>query len=523
MKKNIISFSLFFLIIAFSFNLGLVAKAQVNTSNIFNPNNIISDYEMLNAKSLNVNQIQSFLQNQGSFLATYQTDNAYGSIKSAAEIIYDASNNNYNCDGVTLSDNPTEFERNLKCKRITTINPKVLLTLLQKEQSLIQKTNPSQKALDEATGYGCPTGSKTCSPYWKGFGKQVNSAALQFLHYMESPRSYNFKVGQTYIAKDKYTMLKSVDAAIADNSYNSIVQSPGFVNVTIENQATAALYIYTPHVYNGNYNFDQLYKKYFGSAGNNDNIPPKPNVLPKIYPDASILKLKDDPGIWLIEGGFKRPFANYSSFISRFSERQVIITSSDILDAYPKGEPIKFPDYSLVQTPDKKIYLLVGKEKRPFESLEIFKRIGFHESEIEPASYTELYGYVDGQAITANSTYVTGALLQDIKTGGVYYVENGTKAPLLDKVLLQTKYKGKDIMRVSAEILNKYLKIDPILLPDGSLLKSNASAAVYLVSDGVKRAFASGEIFSNLGYRFDNVITVSPQLLYQYPQGELIQ
>ncbi len=522
MKKNIISFGFAFLILAFSFSLGLNAKAQINNNNIFNPNNIISDYEMLNASSLNVNQIQSFLQNQGSFLATYQTDNAYGSIKSAAEIIYDASNNNYNCDGAILSDNPTELERSQKCRRINTINPKVLLTLLQKEQSLIQKSNPSQKALDEATGYGCPTG-RTCSPYWKGFGKQVNSAALQFRHYMDNPHSYNFKVGQTYIAKDKHSMLKSVDKAVSDGSYNSIVQSPGFINVTIENQATAALYIYTPHVYNGNYNFDQLYKKYFGSAGNNDNIPPKPNVLPKIYPDASILKLKDDPGIWLIEGGFKRPFANYSSFISRFSERQVITTSADILDAYPNGEPIKFPNYSLVQTPDKKIYLLVGKEKRPFESLEIFKRIGFSESEIEPATYTELYGYVEGKAITASSTYVTGALLQDVKTGGVYYVENGTKAPLLDRVLLQTMYKGKDIVRVSAEILNKYLKTDPVLLPDGSLLKSNASAAVYLISDGVKRAFASGEIFSSLGYKFDNVITVSPQLLYQYPQGELIQ
>ena len=108
MKKNIITFSLLLLIISFSFIAGTTVKAQVNTNNVFNPNNIISNYEMLNTSSLNVNQIQSFLQNQGSFLATYQTDNAYGSIKSAAEIIYDASNNNYNCDGANLSDNPTD-------------------------------------------------------------------------------------------------------------------------------------------------------------------------------------------------------------------------------------------------------------------------------------------------------------------------------------------------------------------------------------------------------------------------------
>lgn len=518
MKIKISSLKLYLLAIGLSFSLGLGAQAQINTSNIFNPNNIISDYEMLDISSLNVNEIQSFLQSQGSFLANYQTDNGYGTIKSAAEIIYDASANNYDCPrGIS-----SEEERILKCTRVTTINPKVLLTTLQKEQSLIQNANPSEKALNEALGYGCPTG-QTCNPYWKGFGKQVNSAALQFADYMKNPQNYNFKVGHTYIAKDKYSMLKSIDRAISDGTYNSIVKSPEFINVTIENQATAALYIYTPHVYNGNYNFDKLHKKYFGSTGNNNTPTPQPNVLPKIYPDASVLKLKDDPGIWLIENGFKRPFANYGAFISRFSERQVIITSPDILDAYPKGEPIKFPDYSLVQTPDKKIYLLVGKEKRPFDSLEIFKRIGFKEEEIEPASYSELYGYQTGQAITASSTYVTGALLQDIKTGGVYYVENGTKAPLLDKVFLETKYKGQDIMKVSSEILNKYLKVDPILFPDGSLLKSSASAAVYLISDGAKRAFASGDIFTKLGYRFDNVINVSPQLLYQYTQGEIIQ
>lgn len=521
MKKNIISLSLYSLIICLSFGVGLSAKAQLNTSNIFNPNNIISNSEMLNTSSMNINQIQSFLQNQGSFLATYQTDNAYGSVKSAAEIIYDASTNNYDCAGVSLSDSPTELERNLKCRRISTVNPKVLLTLLQKEQSLIQNPSPRQKALDEATGYGCPTG-QTCNPYWKGFGKQVNSAALQFLSYMNSPHKYNFKVGETYIAKDKYSMLKSVAKAVADKDYNKIVQSPGFVSVTIENQATAALYIYTPHIYNGNYNFDKLYKKYFGSTGNQGGTS-NPNILPKIYPDASILKLENDPGIWLIEGGLKRPFTNYTAFISRFSDRQVIVTSADILAAYPEGEPIKFPDYSLVQTPDKQIYLLVGKEKRPFESLEIFKRIGFKEDELETATQTELYGYITGQAITATSTYVTGALLQEVETGGVYFVENGTKAPLLDRVFLDTKYKGKDIMRVSSKILDKYLKVEPVLFPDGSLLKSNASAAVYLISDGVKRAFASGQVFSELGYRFDNVINVSPQLLYQYPQGDIIQ
>lgn len=522
MKKNIsitIVLSLTFILLPF---INSETRAQTLSLDVFNPNNIISNNEMLDVYSMSLSDIQSFLEVQGSYLANYQTTNAYGVTKSAAEIIYDASVNNYNCDGADLSDEPTEAERLIKCSRITTINPKVLLVLLQKEQSLIKNPSPTPKALDEATGYGCPTG-QTCSPYWKGFGKQVNSAALQFLHYMQDPNYYNFKINRTYISKDKYSMLKSVEKAVQDGSYNSIVTSPNFINVTIENQATAALYIYTPHVYYGNYNFYNLYKKYFPTTSSSIVTPPAPIVSPKVYADGSILKLANNPGIWLIEGGVKRPFLNYSSFISRFSENQIIETSPEILNAYPEGQGIKFPDYSIVRTPDETIYLLAGKEKRPFESFMSFRTIGFHESEIEEATQADLANYKVGQTITAKSTYVTGALLQDTTTGGVYYVENGTKAPLLDRVFLETKYKDLDIVRVSPEILDAYLKVDPVLFPDGSLLKSNSFPAVYLISEGKKKAFTNGEIFNELGYKFSNVISVSSQVLYHYPLGDPIQ
>ena len=474
-------------------------KAQSLIDPDFDPNNIISDDEILNTDSMTLVDIQNFLQKNNSYLANYITANSNGIMKTAAEIIYDATNRNFDCDGVILSETPTEEEKRLKCRTIKTISPKFMLVLIQKESSLIENSNPTQNNLDWATGYGCPD-NWACNPYYKGFGKQINSAALQFRAYMKEPQNYNYKAGQAYT----FT-----------NPYGTISQEK--MTVIPQNQATAALYNYTPHVFNGNYNVYRLFKRYFPEETN--NVPSQP----KLYPDGSLLKTADNPGIWLIEGGVKRPFLNYASFISRFSPNQIIITKPEILAAYPQGENIKFPDYSLVQTPNETIYLLVGKEKRPFDSLETFKRIGFNTDEIEAASISELDGYIIGNAITATSTYVTGALLQDITTGGVYYVENGTKAPLLDKAFLTTKYKGEDIIKVNPEILEKYVKIDPILFPDGTLLKSNSFPAVYLISNGKKRVFVSGEIFKSLGYSDANIITVSSQVLYQYPLGEAIQ
>ncbi|MFA6994969.1 MAG: hypothetical protein WC249_00990 [Patescibacteria group bacterium] len=474
----------------------------------FNPNKIIEDGELLNYSSMNLTDIQNFLQNKGSFLANYIVTSTNGVLKSASQIIYDATNNNFDCDGVTLSASPTEAEKSAKCRHITTVNPKLILVLLQKEESLIEDSNPSQTHLDWATGYGCPD-SWVCNPYYKGFGKQVNSAALQFLAYMNEPQPYYKKAGQTYIAKDKYSPLKTPAEAISSGNYNDIISSPDMVSVIPQNQATAALYSYTPHIFNGNYNFYQLWNRYF----------PK---ISRLYPNGSIIQAQGDPRIWLIENGRKRHFTNWSAFTSRFNPDQVVTVTSSDLDNYPTGDDIKFANYSVVQIPDKTIFLLVDKQKRPFASSEVFKKIGFNPAEIEAASLTDLAGYQTGSTITATSTYITGALLQDNKTGDIYYIQNNTKA-LVDKILLPIKFSYQKIIKTTAKELNNYATTTPILLNEGTLVRTTSFPTIYLISDGKKRPFADDVVFTGLGYNYDNVIAVSSQFLYNYDKGAPIE
>lgn len=467
-----------------------VVKAEIE----FNPNNIISDKEALDWNSMSLTEIQSFLTSKGGYLSRYKTADTYGNIKSAAEIIYNASTNNYDCDGISLSENPSELERKLKCRNITTVNPKFLLTLLQKEMSLVEDKNPRTTQLDSAMGYGCYDGQK-CNPRWKGFGKQVNSAALQFSSYLKEPNTYAFKVGNTY----SFT-----------NPYSTLVQ--GTTKVTPVNNATAALYNYTPHVYNGNYNFYKIWNKYFPSS-----------YVPTLkYPDGSLLQANGEIGVWLIDDGKKRPFLSKGALTSRFDENKIIIVSSSDLDIYEKSAPIKFPNYSIVTSPDGKKYLLVDDRKREFENDAAFRSIGFNTEEVEEASWEDINSYETGSTITTASTYPTGALLQNNKTGGVYWVEEGEKSPVIDKAFLNTKFKGKKIIPIREEELATYITIDPILFNNGELLKSKSSSAVYLISDNIKKAFTSGKAFESLGYKWNNIIEVSPQLLALYPNGAKI-
>jgi hypothetical protein len=480
MKKNILILSIALLLSPF------LLKAEAE----FNPGNIISDQDMLNYSSMTLEEIQSFLEEQNSPLADMLLLDAYGKERKAAEIIYNATTKNYDCDGVKLSDKPTEEERASKCKLIGTVSPKFILVLLQKEQSLIEDQDLSKKQLDWATGYGCPD-SLACNPYYQGFGKQVNSASLQFRWYMVNPNppSNWYKEGETYTFNNKYGTINKEET-----------------EVYIENKATAALYIYTPHVYNGNYNFWKLWNKYFPG---------------QVYPEETILKVDDD--YWLIQNGLKRKFSSKAVLTSRYNPDRAVLADSSDLNSYTEGAPIKFHNYSVVMSPDGKLYLLVDNKKRLFSNTESFRKIGFNIEEVVNASWQDINSYETGKEITIMSAYPSGALLQDKESGGVYWVEENTKAPLVDKIFLETEFKDKEIIAVEKSELESFQTLSPYRFGSGEILKADNSPAVYLIENGKKRAFSSGEIFESLGYQWKSIINVPEKILSLYQEGEIIK
>jgi hypothetical protein len=114
------------------------------------------------------------------------------------------------------------------------ISPKVLLVMLQKEQSLVTNTGSSlyAKRYREAMGYACPD-TAPCDPAYNGFQNQVYSAARRYQVYKANPSGYGYRAGRT----------------------NTVLYNPsrdcGSSQLYIQNQATAGLYIYTPYQPNG--------------------------------------------------------------------------------------------------------------------------------------------------------------------------------------------------------------------------------------------------------------------------------
>lgn len=434
----------------------------------FDPNYIISNDELTDYSSFSLNSIQKFLDGRNGTLKKYKATDIDGKVCSAAEIIYNAAQRNK-------------------------INPQVLITLLQKEQSLIENPSPSQYNYDWATGYARCDGCDATDPIvakYKGFATQINSAAERFKWYLDqyATGSNNWlkQPGQTYDIFQTY-------------------QTPPSYKITPLNEATACLYNYTPY-YNGSYSFWNFWNNWFA----------------KVYPDGTLLQADGESGVWLIQFDKKRPFLSKSALYSSYDPSKIIIVDKVVLDRYEPGNPIKFANYSLFRSPGGTVYLLVNNEIRGFKSREAFKMIGYNPEEIIDLSWDELKQFAEGEPITIKSTYPTGALLQNKKTGAVFYVQNGVKSGLIDKIFLTLNFKNKKIIRVTPEELDKYETIPPVTLKDGEIVKGTAQPAVYVISNGEKRPVASAEAFEGLGYKWKNIIKVPDKVLGLHLTGAII-
>ncbi|HCM45705.1 MAG: hypothetical protein UV92_C0004G0033 [Parcubacteria group bacterium GW2011_GWA1_43_27] len=429
--------------------------AQTN----FAYNYIISDYDLTDYQSMDLNQIQSFLVSKSSSLANYSDPITR---LSAAQVIYQSAQ---------------DFQ----------ISPKFLLALIQKEQSLVEDGTPLPSQYDWATGYAVCDSCSTDDPLiqkFKGFYNQVYNAAK--------------RISTVYLVE------------LESNGQTSSGFGPGIAKqvdgliVTPANKATAALYTYTPHLH-GNELFSQVWERFFAQN----------------YPDGTLLNVEGEREVWLIENGFRRAFANKSVYLSRYSDfdRVLSVSQTDLLK-YPLGLEIKFSNYSYLKIPSGTVYLLVDDELRGFASAEALRRIGVNPEEIINVTETDLKDYHEGQPITINSLYPLGALLQDKTSGGVYWVQDGIKRPIWSREIMQVNFANRKIIAKSAADLAGYTTGEPVLFRDGELVRSADEPAVYLISNGERRPFRSAEDFLALGFDWQSVIVTTPVALALHDLGE---
>jgi hypothetical protein len=307
----------------------------------FNPSNLIDDQVFDNTSSMSAGQVNTFLNSfSGSCISPnhgFQAQDptgyspnggfTYGASVTAGQVIVDAA-------------------------QTYGLNPQVLLTTLEKEQSLVTGgAGCSTLRYVGAAGYGCPDGgttysysglnlysingamttsvSGTCvnSASKVGFSEQVIHAAwlLKFGE-QRSQGNINWNVQLTNSPQSGDVWNDSDDPQSCyggpmtqgtfqicpggSSTYYDGYYTIDGSSINIGNGATASLYWYTPH-FSGNQSFDSIFTNWFGSLSSCDYPKGASQSPPNIYGNAHVISL---PGNWSSTSaqGFAYATPNYS-------------------------------------------------------------------------------------------------------------------------------------------------------------------------------------------------------------------
>lgn len=481
----------------------------------FNPSLLISDERFADTATLGgAAGIQRFLESQGSVLAS--TDNDFllklrepgdaglksrlpdprpnlGRLRTAAELIYDAATS-------------------------AGLNPQVVLVTLQKEQSLItgKFANGSglQRALDHSLGYGCPD-EGGCSDIFYGFYFQLfgnfDSGGNRYIGMPAAlMRSFSYEQGGGRIGRgplidaagnafgngNRVRISGRGDTITLENTQGPPHNASATQAVTLTNFATTALYRYTPHVYNGNYNFWKFFTAWFK------------------YPNGTLIAVAGDAKIYVIDEGLKRPISAFVISQRGLNPGGVVAVSSTELSEFTLGEVMPPRDGTLIKNSAGQTYLIENSSRKLLSSFVAAQRKLDLAAAVSVAD-DELLSYKDGgRALPAE-----GTLVKSRDNAAVYVIANNEKRLLSYFVFTQRGYKFKDVLAAEPGELDTYPS-GPVMPPaDGTLIKAREEPAVYYVGNGKLQPLTLF-VFQQLKFSFKNVVAVPKAELAAWEIGK---
>lgn len=492
-QKKIFSI-LLLLIICFPF----LATAQP-VDPAFNPNKLIDDKVFSDTQTFGgAEGIQKFLTSKGSVLANTDPEfliklkePAVSSLKSGLE---DPQPN--------LTRLRTAAELLWDASRQSGLNPQVLLITLNKEQSLITgqfpKDSDLQKALDHALGFACPDNGG-CGDLFPGFYYQLfgnfDAAGNRYLGASKSlMKSYSASNGRGPILNGQISHVG--DSITLDNTLGGFENIEPSQTVTLSNNATAALYRYTPHVFNGNYNFWRFFNSWFR------------------YPNGTLLKLSNSDSIFIIQNGLKQQVPKFVAQARNLDLTSAIIVSPIEFDSYTTDQILGPIDNTIVTTLGTgQKYVFINNIRHPVSDF-VIKQRGLDISKTISMSQSDSDLFKDGAVLTPKD----GTIIRGTKNQSVYLVVNNSLQLFSAFTFKQRKISTKQISLVSDSEIQSYPKQGFVEPMDGTLIKSEKQPTIYFVQNGLKQPIL-GNIFKNRGFKTKDIAVLSSGEVDNLPLG----
>lgn len=503
--------SLTLLAVMLSFAVPVRAQSPVDPA--FNPNMLITDQAFEDVNTFGgVEGVQKFLEQRGSVLSNTSPDFLLklkepdtltkvgledprpdlGRLRTAAELIYDAG-------------------------RKHGLNPQVILVILQKEQSLITGSFNSdsdlQRALDRALGFGCPD-YEGCGDIFLGFYRQLfgtfDSSGSRWLGAAASlMRSFRTEAGGaragrgpmvdangTTFGKPVVRTARKGDSITLDNTMGGYAAISQTQTVTLGNFATAALYRYTPHVFNGNYNFWKFYTLWFK------------------YPNGTVIALPGDAARYVIDNGDKRLFSPFVAQQRKIRTDSVVAVSQTEFDSYLTDKPMPPLDGTLIKGDlSGAVYLVEETKKHPI-SYPVFVQRKFSFAKVVTLPQAEVDGYDQGSYVAP----ADGSLVKGESDGTIYLVEAGLKRPITAEVFKARHFSFKNVMNLTdAEVVS--FPFGQFVLPPSQVrVQLKGDTGIWWFKDG-QRQFVSAFIYKQRSVMNFPLVTLGGEEFAQIPVG----
>lgn len=505
----------------------------------FRAGNIIDDAIFTNKSSMTVEQIQQFLEAQVPVCDTFgQKPSEFGGGTRAQWAAARGYSPPFTCLKDFSEGGKTASQIIYDVAQQFSINPQVLIVLLQKEQSLITDDWPIPESPQyrTATGYGCPD-TAPCDAEYFGLTNQLTWSGRMFRAIMNaSPAWFTpYVLGNNYI------------------QYNPNA-SCGGSNVLIENRATQALYNYTPYQPNqaainagwgqvdcgayGNRNFYLYFTSWFG---------PSNGFIYRTVEDGRMYILGNNRDYYYIPNADQ--LRNYGF---GFKVRSFINVNTTALSSYTNSGDLT----SLVKFGDSQDVYLVDSGNRYYVNFATYTALGSPIVRTLPANYFDMlypaqnlstvikiYGdstlysiqqgkrrHIGGPAVYANDGYNSipitslGAYTVNSITKGAPILSAGTVTKTSDTNTYGVVSSGRTTQQPVTAALGSSIRLNPyvdtstyinLLSASGtpiSHLVKDSSNNLYLV-DGTSRYNLSTSQLNSLGKTVDDFVLADPAFL----------
>ena len=230
-------------------------------------------------------------------------------------------------------------------------------------------------------------------------------------------------------------------------------------------------------------------------------FPLQTNANTVSFPNGILLKATNNPKVYYIENGKRRPIESPNMLRSQFRWEDLVISTPVEVDAVPMGAEMTYRDGSLLSNRGA-VYVISDGARRPIESASTFLQKGYKWFNVIAVSDAELAPHPQGSTLTVGDKHPNGSLL--LRPGGeVYTIKNGQRRYIPSPLIFEARYRWESLIAVSEDYLNTYPRGENEFYPDGLLISS--ATGVYMMQSNVRQPITSPEVFESYGLNWGQV------------------